>query len=550
MATFSKAMLAALLLRVANAATLPERDTAPTATIDIGTVVGTSTAVPGGNDAVNQFLGIPFAVSPPERFSPPQPTPAASSPIQATAFSPACIQQFNAPAAVQQVTGTVFNNPPPAESEDCLYLNVFAPANDTPGKTVMFWIYGGALQFGNAGQPVYDGSSFAANQDVIVVSTNYRTNAFGFSNSPEIPLTSRNVGFLDQRLALDWVQRNIEAFGGDPQKVTIFGESSGAASVDRLVTTLPDNPPFRGAITESGQATVSPNANTGGPAAWTFLVNSLNCSTSTSQLACVRAAPATTIKSIIEANALSFSPVTDNITQLATGPSLIARRAAGNVAKVPYLTGSNGQEGRIFIAELAAALPLPNTTAYIQSTFPAPLQQPLIDAYTPLPGTAFDQISQLFTELYFQCPAALVAKTSQSAAIPTFRYYYNATFANLQTLPGVDLQAFHSSEIPLVFGNLPPNSTADEIALSGYMQTAWADFAKDPAAGPGWTQVDAAGAGKYIADIGGVVGGTSYQLITEQEIDERCVLFQPIYDATLAPAFKRRGIEFEAGLEE
>lgn len=340
------------------------------------------------------------------------------------------------------------------------------------------------------------------------------------------------------------------------------------------MTTLPDNPPFRGAILQSGQATVSPTANTGGPTAWAFLVSQLNCSIATSQLACVRAAPATTIKSIVENNALSFSPVTDNVTQLATGPGLVAQRAAGNVAKVPYMTGSNGQEGRVFIAEIGAAIPLPNTTSYIQATFPTELQQPLIDAYTVLSGTAFDQISQLFTELYFQCvrpplplspptspvlrsllacaksslfhtqPAALTASVSASI-VPTFRYYYNASFTNLEPLlPATDLQAYHSSEIPLVFGNLPANSTADEIALSQYMQTAWASFAKDPSAGPGWTPYSAGGGGGNatadVADIGGVVGGTRYQQIDRASIDQRCVLFQPIYDTTLAPAFRRK----------
>lgn len=267
---------------------------------------------------------------------------------------------------------------------------------------------------------------------------------FGFSNSPEIPLTSRNVGFLDQRLALDWVQRNIAAFGGDPRKVTIFGESAGAASVDRLVTTLPDNPPFRGAILESGQATVSPSASTAGPVSWTVLVNDLNCSTATSQLACVRAAPATTIKSIIEANALSFSPVTDNVTQLATGEGLLARRAAGIEAKVPYLTGSNGQEGRIFIAEIAAALPLPNTTAYIQNTFPAAFQQPLIDAYSVLPGTSFDQISQLFTEFYFQC-VRLPRIISSTLPFPTRIPYIRADI----TIPPFIARCTHRQNLGL-----------------------------------------------------------------------------------------------------
>lgn len=87
----------------------------------------------------------------------------------------------------------------------------------------MFWIYGGALQFGNAGQAAYDGSSFAAYQDVIIVSANYRTNVFGFVGSPELPLTGQNPGFFDQRLGLEWVQQNIAAFGGNPSKVTIFG---------------------------------------------------------------------------------------------------------------------------------------------------------------------------------------------------------------------------------------------------------------------------------------------------------------------------------------
>jgi len=118
------------------------------------------------------------------------------------------------------------------ESEDCLFLNVFAPSTPAPagGRAVLFWIYGGALQFGSAGLPEYDGSGFAAYQDVIVVTTNYRTNVFGFSNSPEIPFGEQNSGFLDQRKALEWVQGNIARLGGDPAAVTIFGESAGGYS--------------------------------------------------------------------------------------------------------------------------------------------------------------------------------------------------------------------------------------------------------------------------------------------------------------------------------
>jgi carboxylesterase type B len=146
---------------------------APTATVDSGVLVGTTTALPTATAVVNQFLGIPFAQSPPERFSPPV-REAKYSQRTANAFSPSCIQQFTQPGSE-----VIFNNPPPAESEDCLYLNIFAPSTPVSplnGRAVLFWIYGGGLQFGNAGQPGYDGSHFAAYEDVIVVTTNYRTN--------------------------------------------------------------------------------------------------------------------------------------------------------------------------------------------------------------------------------------------------------------------------------------------------------------------------------------------------------------------------------------
>jgi len=151
---------------------------APTVTAGAGVIIGTTTSLPAATASINKFLGVPFAKSPPTRFAPPQSAGTASAPINATAWSPACIQQFVYPLLSQQFTEDVFNNPAPAESEDCLYLNVYAPSTPAPadGRAVMFWIYGGSLQFGNAGQETYDGSAFASYQDVIVVSANYRTN--------------------------------------------------------------------------------------------------------------------------------------------------------------------------------------------------------------------------------------------------------------------------------------------------------------------------------------------------------------------------------------
>ncbi|KAK1035302.1 hypothetical protein LTR74_018887, partial [Friedmanniomyces endolithicus] len=207
---------------------------------------------------------------------------------------------------------TLYNNPAPVESEDCLYLNVYTPTTDCTkeARAVLFWIYGGDLQFGYAGLPLYDGSSFAAKQDVVVVTTNYRTNVFGFSNSPQIPIGQQNSGFLDQRKALQWVQQNIAAFGGNPNEVTIFGESAGGYSVKQLLANPPAPMTYRAAIMESEAALFTGNGLT----SWEALVADLGCTASASQIDCVRAAPATQIENIIETNMLDFPPVSDNIT--------------------------------------------------------------------------------------------------------------------------------------------------------------------------------------------------------------------------------------------
>jgi carboxylesterase type B len=343
------------------------------------------------------------------------------SPLSYCFLLPLLLKYRQVPAASRNFTIAVFDQPEPAESEDCLYLNVFAPSRHPAfgGYAVMFWIYGGSLEFGNAGQPGYDGSGFAAFEEVIVVTANYRTNGksitpinhkifdgfsvFGFPNSPELPLTGQNLGFLDQRAALQWVQHNIWAFGGNPEKVTIFGESAGAESVDALVTSFPHNPPFRAAILESGTVALANNLALGlnATASWLSLVSALNCSQQSfsSDLACVRAAEATTIQNIIELQGLIFQPVRDGVT-LINNPN--AARAAGNVARVPVLTGSNGQEGRVF--EFGQT----NLTAYIQTTFGAfpALAAEIATAYavgTDGATNGFQAISQIFTELVFQC---------------------------------------------------------------------------------------------------------------------------------------------------
>ncbi|EEY16097.1 cholinesterase [Verticillium alfalfae VaMs.102] len=142
----------------------------PSVTLGQGTLVGITTQIAYADVKVNKFLGVPFAISPPRRFEPPEPVPSSSKTLSTTQWSAKCIEHADPSILVDDAE----------ESEDCLYLNVYVPDTPTKDKAVLFWIYGGSLKFGNAGQPAYDGSFFAAYEDVIVVAANYRTNADPF----------------------------------------------------------------------------------------------------------------------------------------------------------------------------------------------------------------------------------------------------------------------------------------------------------------------------------------------------------------------------------
>jgi carboxylesterase type B len=170
-------VLATLLF--ASAAWACPTQNRPSATIKQGIVIGTATSIPSSTVTVNKFLGIPFA-SPPERFALPVPPKQWKKPLDAFKNKPACIQEFGGPEGIRELLQLFVNTPPPeaGESEDCLYVNVWAPASPPPrgGRTVMFWMYGGNLQLGSNSSPYYDGTMLAAHHDVIIVAPNYRTN--------------------------------------------------------------------------------------------------------------------------------------------------------------------------------------------------------------------------------------------------------------------------------------------------------------------------------------------------------------------------------------
>ncbi|KAK2737539.1 hypothetical protein FQN55_001042 [Onygenales sp. PD_40] len=470
--------LVAIGLCVSSASAGSKHD--PIVHTDSGLVVGETYSIPDAPDSVNKFLGIPFAISPPERFASAERAKRSKKPIIAKEKKPSCMQQFNYPEATRNFTIHVFNNPPVPESEDCLYLNVYTPNKPAPrgGWPVMFWLFGGGLQFGSGSVGAYDGENMAGYNDVVVVGGNYRTNVFGFINSPELPIDQRNLGFLDQRLALDWVQRNIRAFGGNPDKVTIFGESAGATSADLHVIMTPKNPPFRAAILQSGSANLDRGENQG----WEPLVEGMGCKNASSAIACVRKKKASEIKEFIECNMLAFPPIMDNVT---VAEDVRERRASGNIAKVPVMIGTTAEEARVY-------KPKGTVDEFLEATFPnmPELQDALREKYplgSPNLETDGDVTAAIATDIRFTCIAKSVAK-DYSAHVNTWRYLFNASFPNRQPFP--DAGAYHSSEIEIVFGTYPrEGATAQQAALSKSMMNAWTDFAKNPEHGPGWNAV-------------------------------------------------------------
>ncbi|KAH8664562.1 Carboxylesterase [Xylariales sp. PMI_506] len=512
-------------------------------TLDDGAYFGSST------DGVNSFLGLRFG-APPVRFAPPAPAAKHSGILNATVFGPSCIQAI--PAALAAAAPVPVDN----QSEDCLFLNVYAPSTPAPaeGRAVMLWIFGGGFQLGTAMTTDFDGSSFAKNQDVIIVTPNYRTSVFGFPGAVEgIPTPLRNVGLFDQKLAVAWVQRNIHSFGGDPAKVTIFGESAGATSVDMLLLTSGPNPPFRAAITESGTSYLVTGPQAGGDLIglvtgegagnttdpFATLAAALGCPTTTvASLACVGNAPVDSIVAVLENNTLNFSPVADGDVNVPTSPD--ATRASGRVPKIPLLLGTNLDEAVVF------TLARPNTTVavFLEQTFPdnTTLQQQVAAAYPVGEGQPFatdaDAITQIATDLDFACATSHEARLSAAAGIPTWRYLFNSTSWPTVGLGAIGLPV-HASEIQFVFGLPPaPLSPDQALALSSYMQTAWANFAKDPASGPGdpqWAPFTGDSGIPDLGDLGGI-NGSGVVLVDPNVIDSRCYLYDAAYAVGLPPA--------------
>jgi len=310
---------------------------------------------------------------------------------------------------------------------------------------------------------------------------------------------------LDQRKALSWVNRNIRAFGGDPDKVTIFGESAGGWSVKQLVINPPYPAQFRAAILQS-QAF---GTQTDNEASWNVLVSQLGCNMpymASSSRDCVAKAPAELIRSVLERRKLGFTPFVDNATN---GPSFQVASGRNLTARLPILIGTNADEGSV----LTSVLPPPGVL--LNGIFRDDIDaKRLARSAYPVNATDTELTSRITTDYIYTCTTAAIAHTAALAGNRIWRYYFNASFPDYQPIPSAG--AWHTSEIPLVFGTYKQDKTGDltRYQLSKSMQRAWCDFAKYPEKGPGWEAVTSAtnnvrlfdvNAASYGEDVGGSV---------------------------------------------
>jgi para-nitrobenzyl esterase len=456
-------MLAALISLVATPLTIPA--SGPPVRVEGGLLSG----APGGDPSVTVFRGIPYAAPPVGdlRWRAPQPPAPWEGVRKADHFSANCTQRLRDSLG----PWTAEYQPHGMVSEDCLYLNVWVATAHGESRPVLVYIHGGAFTDGSGDVPVYDGENLAK-MGIVVVTINYRVGALGFFTHPELTKesghhSSGNYGLLDQVAALRWVQRNIAAFGGDPSRVTIAGQSAGAASVHFLTASPLARGLFARAIAQSGSRlpgpgkTLSESEQDGVRFAESRKAGSLQE---------LRALPAEALASPLEGD-FSFRPVVDGWFLPRDVGDIFA---SGEQNDVPTLTGWTDDEGsfspdygrtpaaefRKQVRERTGAL-----AEELMKLYPAATQKEAAESQK-----AFARDQALVSTFLW---AAARARTSNTAV---FTYL----FTHPQPGPTQgQYGAFHSSELPYVFGNLSesdrPWTTADR-KIAKVLSSYWVNF--------------------------------------------------------------------------
>ncbi|KAH9210120.1 triacylglycerol lipase [Leptodontidium sp. 2 PMI_412] len=439
---------------------------APTATVKNGTFNGVYNA----EYAQDFFLGIPYAQPPVGdlRFRNPAPLNTTwDGSTDATEFSSACYNYGLPPASA----GSPY-------SEDCLTLNIVRPCGIEPGANlpVGVWIHGGAHIQGSNRDPMYNMSfivqqSAAAGKPFIGVNLNYRLQLFGFMYGSTIVESGvGNLGYKDQHLALRWLQENISAFGGDPSKVTIWGESAGGESVGAHMISYGgrDQGLFRGAIMESSGPINPFRYNS--PAEWDVYYNAItraaNCSTVIDTLACLRAVPSEALNSIFASNVTAPIPswgmeIDGDFIQGNAREALLS----GHFIKVPVLQGQNHDEGTAltvvgintdeqFLANVRNRGPDNATALEIAALYPDIPEigiPPTLEGRPPASlGLQYKRISAFVGDLIWHAPRRLTDQILAQNNVTSWSYLFNVIPSGISPTMG----ATHFTEVAFVFDNL------------------------------------------------------------------------------------------------
>ncbi|GKT51110.1 lipase 1 [Colletotrichum spaethianum] len=439
---------------------------------------------------VAEFLGIPYAAPPLDdlRWEPPQPyvVPQSSNPFANGTY-------ISIHPAIQRVDVPEFMIGDAGMNEDCLTASVWVPSDAVPvgeqtegeGLPVIIWFYGGGFETGGTDVPYQMPQKWIQrSQSHIFVTFNYRMKLFGFPNSAA--LEEQNLGLMDQRFAVEWIRDNIAKFGGDPERMTLWGHSAGSIAVDYYSFAYTEDPIVRGLIMDSGTAHLDQLMNhDASHSNFTFVAQQLGCGNLTdakAELACMRKIPAEDLEHFVATYkdsevtpTIGFSPQIDNKIVFA---NYTEKAALGEMADLVSYFRDRTFPSTNYVADHSKPAIVGFNAA--EGLFLAPY-----DAENgPDPAVA-DSLSYT----YFWCPATKTTKT-------TYRYYYSAVFNN--TSPRPWMGAYHGSELPMIFGthaDFRGNSTAFEYELSHVMMDAYAAFVKDSTMG-----LDAIGWPAYTAE--------------------------------------------------
>ncbi|KAM0193417.1 hypothetical protein ACHAPI_007736 [Fusarium lateritium] len=451
---------------------------------------------------VAAFLDIPFAEKPVGnlRFAPPVPKKyPGDKVVRATSLPPGCIQYVPLP-----LRGSIVDGPVTAANfqrgdyknttEDCLRLSLFAPNKAVSEKKsakhkalpVIIWVHGGGYSIGGTNVPYQLAPNWVQrSQKHIVVQVQYRLNLLGLPNAAGLVAGDKNLNLalLDQRLAVEWVRDNIAHFGGDPNRITLWGESAGAYAVDGYLFAWPRDPIVKGVIADSGNA-LSIEAglvDAKNHSTFSLTASRFDCGglSPNKELECMRKVPEDKLKKHLQADigqggaaddGISFSLIPDNVTAFANYSRRIGRDPSLYPVNIPILIGTNADEGN----------------AVIPYSFPG------YETATKIPKN-LEPIADGFA-LNLQCTTLKEARLRSEAGATTYQYLYAGNFTNISPLPW--LGAYHTAELPLIFGTygIEGPSTKFERSVSERMQDLYVKFASDPVHGlknAGWPAAQA-----------------------------------------------------------